>query len=448
MEKTVDESQGSAAEVATAEAPQSSDSGTGVRKRGGVFAQRDFRLLWFGETSSSFGNGIATVSLPLIAVVALHAGPMAVGVLAAAVWLPWLIVGLPVGAWVDRLPRRPVMITCNIVSTVLFASVPIAWWLDVLTIGHLLVVAMVTGTASVFFSTAYHVYLPSIVAEDDLMEANVKLQGAESVMEVVGPGAGGLIAQWAGAVIGLLTNAVTFLISTVCLLLIRSREPEPTEPEREDSLRQQIAEGLRFTVRDPYLLPIVMYGALANLALDGYQAVQIIFLIRTVGADPAVVGGLIAAAGIGGVLGAMIAKPIGDRFGTARGMLICQLGAAPFALLMPLTTPGVGLVFFAIGSMAPMVGVVASNAFLNSFRQRYCPPNILGRVVATTMFLNYSTVPLGALLGGFLGSVIGTRPTMWIMTILLVLFGLILLAGPLRRVRDFPTEPRADLVAA
>jgi predicted MFS family arabinose efflux permease len=439
MSELTDSPEASGPAEAVAESPSAA---SGRRSRWGLLAQRDFRLLWTGETSSGFGNYVTSVALPLIAVTTLHSSPLAIGVLAAAVWLPWLVIGLPVGAWVDRLPKRPVMITCNLVSATLFLSVPVAWWLDTLTIGHLVAVGLLSGCSTVFFSTAYHVYLPTIVDEPHLMEGNAKLQGSESATQVVGPGLGGIIAQAFGAVMGLLIDALSFLVSTVCLLRIRATEPPPERPEQRENLRKEISEGLRFVVSDPYLRPIVTYGAMANLALDGYQAVQVVFMVRTVGVGSATVGALIAAAGIGGILGAMVAGPIGRRFGTARGMLICQLGAAPFGLLMPLTSPGFGLLFFVVGSMMVVAGLVASNITLNSFRQSYCPPRLLGRVVATTMFLNYSTIPIGALLGGALGTYVGTRPTMWIMTVLLLLCSLILLLGPIRKTRDFPTGPR------
>ncbi|MBT2385347.1 MFS transporter [Streptomyces sp. ISL-11] len=409
------------------------------RRRFGVLRTRDFRLLWTGETASGLGSSITTVALPLIAVAVLHVGTFAVGLLAAAVWLPWLVIGLPAGAWVDRLRRRPVMIACNAVSAVMYASVPFAAWLDALTFAHLLVVALVCGVAAVFFNTAYHAYIPAVLDGPDLLEGNAKLQGGEAATRVLGRGAAGLIAQAFGAVSGLLIDAVTFVISTVCLVLIRAREPEPAAPAPTATLRQQIGEGLGFVTRDRYLRPMVTYGAVVNLALMGYQGVQIVFLVRTVGVTPATVGALIMAGSCGGILGALLAGPVGRRFGTARGMLVLQLLTGPFALLLPLTTPGAGLLFFALGAFTVGAGIVACNVVLGSFRQTYCPPHLLGRVVATTMVLNHSTIPLGSLLAGFLGEVIGLRPTMWVMTGLLAPCWLILALGPMRGRRDLPS---------
>lgn len=141
----------------------------------GLLRDGDFRLLWTGETTSAVGTDITRLALPLVAVVTLDAGAFAVSLLTAATWLPWLLIGLPAGAWVDRLRRRPVMLICDAVSLVLLVSVPVAALAGALTFSHLLVVALLVGTAGVFFQTAYQVYLPGLVPAQHLPEANAKL---------------------------------------------------------------------------------------------------------------------------------------------------------------------------------------------------------------------------------------------------------------------------------
>ncbi|MEV4351039.1 MFS transporter [Actinoplanes sp. NPDC049596] len=224
------------------------------------------------------GNALTATAFPLIAVLALGAGPLETGLLAAALWTPWLVAGLPVGAWVDRVRRRPLMIACNLVSAGMLLSVPAAYRAGVLGFGQLLVTAVVTGTTTVFFATAYQVYLPTLVGPADLIEGNAKVQGSEAATRVIGPGAGGLLTQWVGPVAGVLVDAVSFLVSAVCLLLIRTPEPAPRRPDRQEPLRRQIVEGFRFVVRDPYLRTILLWGAALNLALNGWQAVQVVYL--------------------------------------------------------------------------------------------------------------------------------------------------------------------------
>lgn len=381
---------------------------------------------------------MATVALPLIAVTVLGVSPVRVGLLAASVWLPWLVVGLPAGAWVDRLPRRPILLACNAVSIVAYASVPVSAWFGVLGYRQLVVVALSAGVPTVFFNTAYHAYLPTVLAPADLLEGNSRMQVSETAGEVAGPSLAGLLAQAFGAVSALLINAATFAVSTVCLLLVEAREPSARDAVEHPPLRRQVVEGLRFVFRDPYLRAIVSYAALVNFALLGYQAVQIVFLVRTVGVGSFAVGLLVAAGSVGGVVGALTVPMVGRRLGTARGLVLAQLIGGPFALLLPLTTAGAGLTFFAVGAFVLGAGITICNVMLFSFRQTYCPPRLLGRVVATTMVLNHSTIPIGALLGGLLGSQLGPRPAMWIMTVLLTPCGLILALSPLGRRRDLP----------
>jgi len=407
-------------------------------RRGGLLRDRDFRSLWLGETTSSLGTSVSRVALPLVAVVTLHASTFQVSLLTAATWLPWLAIGLPAGAWVDRLPRRPVMLVCDALSLLLLVSVPVAAWAGLLTLGQLLGVALLTGATSVFFQTAYQVYLPGVIAHEHLAEANAKLQGSESAAQVAGPGLAGLIAQAAGAVLGLAADAVSFLVSAVCLLRIRVPESTVTTPGRGTTLRREIGDGLRFLIADPYLRVLTLFGALSNLALTGYQSILVVFLIRDLGVNPAGVGALLSGISVGGVIGAASATAIAGRFGSARGLLLSELSAAPFGLLIPLAAPGPRLGFVVLGGLAIGVGVVSGNVIKSSWRQAYCPRHLLGRVIVSMQFLNYGTIPLGALLAGILGTTLGLRPTLWVMLGGLVLATFVLLVGPIRRNRDLP----------
>jgi predicted MFS family arabinose efflux permease len=416
--------------------------------RGGLLRRhRDFRLLWCGETAGKFGASVTGVAMPLVAVSNLHAGTFEVGLLTAASWTPWLIIGLPVGVWVDRLRRRPIMLAAAAVSLLLFAGVPVAARFGWLSIGLLLTVALLTGTAAVFFQTAYSAYLPSILEPDDQPEGNAKLHGSASAAQIAGLGSGGLIAQLAGAVNGLFANAATFLVSLLCLGGIQHREPRVTRTERRPkALVSEVGEGLQLVADDPWLRTLTLFGATSNLALMGYQSLLVIFLVRNVGLVPGVVGGLIAAAGTGGVAGAFVARRVAARVGTARATLLFELGLPVFALLIPLTVGGAGILLFVAGGFCVSAGVVAGNVIKASFQQRYCPPDLLGRLTASTAFLNYGTIPLGALLGGTLGTAVGIRTAMWITTAGVPLAALILFFSPIRRTRDLPTsrQPKSD----
>ncbi|MFJ9772522.1 MFS transporter [Kitasatospora sp. NPDC101157] len=411
-----------------------------VPSRWGLFAQRDFRLLWAGQTVSRLGSSVTTVALPLVAVLALDAGPLAAGLLTGAIWLPWLLFGLPAGVWVGRVPRRTVMIGCNLGSAGLFASVPVAGWLNVLSMTQLVAVAFLSGVCSVFFDAADQVYLPELVAPEDLIEGNAKLTGSSSAADVAGRGLAGLIVQLVGATGGLLVDAVSFLVAAGTLLGIRARS-EPAAPEQADLLGQ-VREGLSFLLRDPYLRAFLCFGAAANFALTGYQSILPLFLVRSAGTAPGWVGVLAAAAAVGGVLGSLAARPLCRRLGTARGTRIVLLTGTPLGLLMPLAGPGAGTVLYVIGSLAVVAAVVLCNIVVGSFRQSYTPPELLTRVTAGSMFAVHATIPLGALTGGALGELIGLRATMWVMTGLLTLTGTLPLFSPLRTLRELPTAPQ------
>ncbi|MGW9045794.1 MFS transporter [Streptomyces lydicus] len=406
---------------------------------------RDFRLLWCGETAGKFGAAVTNVAMPLVAVATLHASTFAVGLLSACGWLPWLLIGLPVGVWVDRLRRRPLMLSAAAVSLLLFAAVPVLARAGGLSLGLLIAVALLTGAAAVVFQTAYSAYLPTLLAPADRAEGNATLHGSASAAQIAGQGAAGLLAQLAGAVNGLFANAATFLVALLCLLGIRHREPRPQAPDGAPrSLRREVTEGLRLVGGDVWFRTMTLFGAASNLALMGYQSLAAVFLVREVGLPAGAVGALLALASTGGIAGAFAARRTARRLGTARALLVFELGVPCLALLVPLTTSGAGALLYVAGSFGVSAGVVAGNILKVSFQQEYCPPPLLGRLVASSAFLNYGTLPLGALLGGALGSALGVRTAMWIMTAGVPLAALILLFSPVRTVRELParrTEP-------
>lgn len=402
----------------------------------GLWGNRDFRLLWTGETTSMLGSMVATTALPLVAVVTLQASTFEVALLTAAAWLPWLVIGLPAGAWVDRLAKRPVMLLCNTVSMAVFGCLPVVAAFGGLTMPYLLAAALLGGIAKVFFTLAYRAYLPALVGDGELLDANAKLQGSESATQVAGPGLAGLLAQAFGPVSGILADAVSFGVSVLCVRSIRARET--VVPAEHAPLRSQIAEGLRFVAGDRYLRSLITFGAVSNLALTGYSAIQIVFLSRTLGAAPGLVGLVLALGASGGVLGAAVAGRLAARLGAVRAWLLCEAVAAPMLLLGPLSAPGWGLVPFGLALFGVCTGVVAGNVLVTTFRQQYCPPELFSRVNSSMSIVNYGSIPLAGVLGGVLAEAIGIRETLWAAA------GVSLLALPLlapyRKLRDFPVR--------
>ncbi|WP_326838090.1 MFS transporter [Amycolatopsis rhabdoformis] len=401
---------------------------------------RDFHLLWAGESVSMLGSAVAGTALPLVAVVGLNASTFEVALLTAVAWLPWLLVGLPAGAWVDRIRKRPVMATCNAISMLVFASVPVAQLAGILTIQYLLAAAAAGGIAKVFFSVAYRSYLTAIVDRDHLLKANTRLLGSESVAQVGGPGLAGVLAAAFGPVTGVLADALSFGVSALCLAGIRTREKQPAKTHHT-KLGTQVADGLRFVRSDPYLRVLVLFGATSNLALNGYASIQVVFLARNLNADVTTIGVVLALTEIGGIGGALFVQKLAKRAGTARAFLLCEVLAAPVMLVGPLG----GLTLFIAAGAAVTAGLVGSNVLTGTFRQSYCPPELFGRITASSAVVNYGTIPLGGLLGGLLGEALGVRETMVLMgAVQLAALG-ILLKSPLRRHRDFPTAAARPL---
>lgn len=406
---------------------------------------RGFVLLWFGEGVSVLGAMASTVVLPLIAVDRFHATAMQMGLLSAAAWLPWFVLGLGAGALVDRFDNRRVMIIADLVAGAVMATIPLAALVGLLGFGQLLAAALVTGTCTVFFRTAYAGFVPEVVADEHLDGANARLVGTESAMQVAGPGLGGGLAAAIGAVGAVLMQTIGFVVSAVCLIAIgRGTAPErrgsPPTSRGQGALLREIREGIVVTGKDPYLRFFAIAGGVSNLGLVGYQSLLVLFMIESAGLAPAAVGWIMSLGAVGGIIGALVAPALARRVGTARAIVVLIVPTGPAALLIPLAGPGWQAWPLVVGPLLVGVGVVGANAVRTAWRQRYTPPELLGRTIGAFAVINYGLIPLGGVLAGLLGSWYGVRAAIAVLAGVHLLGTLAHVVSPLWGHRDLPTR--------
>jgi MFS family permease len=405
-----------------------------------LLAQRDFRLLLFGQTTSQLGAQVSGVAIPLLAVLALDAGPFELGLVSGSSTLAFAVIGLPAGAWLDRWRRRPVLVTADLARTLLLATIPLAALLGVLTIAQLVTVSLLTGFARIFFDVGYQAYVPTVVGKKNVLAGNSAMETLRASGQVVGPGIGGALVSLVGAAAVVLIQSVTFLVSAVSLLAIRTPEPViPADPGRP-GLWTQIREGLAFVARTRILRATGLASAAGNFSFAIASAVTFIFMSRSLGLPPVAIGLVVAAGSVTVMLGAVFTPRLSRRFGSARIIWLSLAATGPITLLTPLARPGWWLVLVVVGTAAGEFGQIVYAITNVSLRQRLCPDRMLGRVTATMRFLIMGLLPLGAFVGGVLGETLGLRGTLWVAGGLIVLSPIPLYLA-LRHTRDVDDVP-------
>ena len=412
-------------------------------RKGGLFHHRDFRRLWIGDAVSQIGSQVSMLALPLVAVKTLHATAFEVGVLAACETAAFLLVGLPAGAWCDRVRRRPILIAGDIGRALVLGSVPIAALMHRLTIGQLFVVALLTGVLTVFFDVSYQSYLPELVSNEELVEGNAKLEATRGVAAVTGPSIGGFLVQAITAPYAVLVDAISFLWSAGWVTAIRAPERRPAAPPQRH-LGKEIAEGLRFVLGNPILRKIAGCTGTSNLFNSASYAVMIVFFVRTVHLSAGGIGLLFSIGSVGGLVGALCSGFLMRKVGQARLIWVSALIFAPPDLLLPLTHHDARLVFAGIALFVASVGATVYNVAQVSFRQALCPRPLLGRMNATMRFLVWGTQPIGGLLGGSLATSVGLRDALWIAAGCSQVAPFWVLFSPLRGMRDIPMETQPE----
>jgi MFS family permease len=407
---------------------------------GTLWRHRDFLLLWGGQTASQTGSQITIVALPLVAIVLLQATTFQVGLLATATTSAYLLISLPAGVLADRVRKRRLMLGCDLALAVTIGSVPAAQAAGVLTLGQLYLVALASSACGAIFLVAYTSYLPELIGPGQLLEGNAKLTTTQSVAQVAGPA------------LALIGDAASYVLSAATLLLIRGAEPEPKakaepEPESADTgaagpgpvrlrLRAELGQGLGYVRREPVLWRAAVWSGTANFFVIMVETLGPVFLVRTVHLRPAYVGVLLALGAVGGVAGGLASGPLTRRIGSARlSWLSITVFTLP-GLLIPLARPGWLVLLFAVGWVSWTFGSTLCTINLVSYQQATCPPLLRGRVSAAQRWINWGTLPLGALAAGVLGSAIGVHAVLWLAVIGGCSSGLWLLLSQLRQRRD------------
>ena len=415
------------------------------RSNGSAWRRPAFLLFWSGETVSLFGTQVTVLALPLTAVLTLGASATQLGLVRFAEAFPYILFTLMFGAWVDRRRRRPVMILAHTARALLLGLVPLLAILHLLDLSLLGAIAFGVGVFTVLFDVTWLAYVPTLVAADELVDANGKVATSASAAEVAGPGLGGLLVQALSAPLALLADAFSFVVAMLTLLAIRDPEPAPAiQQETRRSLPGEIRVGLSAVWDNEYLRAIMVMSGLWNLLNGIANTVFLLYAVRGLHLGAGALGAIYAVGAIGGLIGSAISTRLGrvGRFGPVLGVAF-TFGCAPWLLLPAVSgASALEIAAFILAFFLVQVGLGLWGVLTISFRQAITPNYLLGRVNASMRFTSYGLGALGLLLSGLLASLFGMRETLWLAAAgFLAILMVTLLATPLPRIRAIPTAP-------
>jgi MFS family permease len=406
-----------------------------------LLREPNFRTFWLGQTISLFGDQITLIALPLAAVLVLEADAAQMGYLGAAALMPHLLFSLPAGVWLERIAhRRRVMILADLGRAALLASVPLAYALDSLSFAQLYVIAFATGMLTVLFDISYSTLYVSVVERDGYIEANSLLHGSRSFSYIAGPSVGGVLVQLLSAPAALLVDAVSFIGSAV--FLGRVHAPEPPLERRTTSIREEVGEGLSFIFRNSILRPALLGVATLNFFNFAFWALFLLYATNELGIRAGTLGLVLGAGAFGGLLGAVVAGPVGRRIGLGPAFLLgMALFPAPLLLVPAATGPRwLVLAMLFVSEFLSGLGVMILDINSSAFMTALTPDRLRSRSTGAFRVVNYGVRPLGALFGGALGAALGLRPALWLSTTAALAGILWLLPSPIPALRDLPEE--------
>lgn len=392
----------------------------------------DFRQLWGAHLISALGTGVTTLAIPLLAAVLLHASPVEIGVLTALNAVPHVVFSLVAGALIDRSPQRAVLVVTDFGRACCLGAVPVLGLLHLLSMQVLYGVVVLVQTQTVVNDLASASLVPKVLPTEMLAAGNSALSVNSSVAGIAGNGLGGGLVQLAGASLAVAVDAVSYAVSGTLLLFLRSPSLRTARVRGRRGIVGDIKSGLAYVRQDRVLVALCLTSGIGALAVAIRDASLVLALVRDLHFSPALVGLLAMLAGLGGVIGGLLASRVAKRLGFGRSVL--------WAIVV--SAPAIGLLTSPFGVAAPLVvglgqfiagasGAVYTIGQL-TMRQLVTPPDMLGRVNAVRRFLVYAMLPVGGLVGGFGGVHVGSRAMLGVAAVVMLASVLPLLAADVR----------------
>ena len=416
------------------------NSRRGLWPHGGLWRHADFLKLWSAESVSQLGSQVTALALPLVAIVTLGVSAFEVALLGVIEFAPFILVSLPAGVWVDRMRRKQILVVADLGRALLLATIPLAYWLDALSIWQLYAVGFAFGVLTVFFDVAYQSYLPSLVDRARLVEGNAKLEVSRSGAQIAGPSLAGPLIDVLTAPVALAADAVSFLSSAFFLFGIKRQEQLPErKQDAKPKMRAELAEGLRYVLGHRYLRWIAASTATFNFFSSVMFAIFLVYAVRELDLSPTALGFIFAVGNVGYLVGAVVTSRVSGRLGVGPTIVLgAAMGAA--TLLIPLAPKGSPIPFLVAAQAIVGFGLPVYNVTQVSLRQAITPERLQGRMNSVMRFIVWGVMPLGSILGGTLASAIDLRVAIWVGAIGMSFAFLPVLLSPVRSLQDVP-EP-------
>ena len=402
-----------------------------------LWTHSDFLKLWSAQTVSALGDQFTALAIPLIAALTLKATPVQMGILTAAERVPFLLLSLFAGVWVDRLPRRPILIIGDFGRALILLSIPLAAAIHSLGILQLYVVALLVGILSVFFDISWQAILPALVSRKQIVEGNSKLETTRAMASLAGPSLAGIAIQYLSAPAVIIVDALSFFTSGGLISRIERRERHQ-DMAAGGRILAEIREGLSVVFSNPILRSIAACSATWNVFGTAQVTLYILFATRVLGLGPAKIGLILGVGNFAGLLGAIGTGWVTRRLGVGPAIVGMAFLAGLATIPIAVATPRTAVPLLVLSGLIGNFGALIYNINQVSLRQTITPHRLQGRMNATMKFVILGTMPLGGLLGGALGSALGLRPAIAITAAGSLLPFLWVFFSPLRQLREIP----------
>lgn len=402
------------------------------------FPSRDFTRFWLGETVSSFGSYVTLLTFQTLVVLTLDGTAQDVGWLNSARWLPYLVLGLLVGAVVDRHRRRPVMVVTDLAQAALLGAIPLAWASGALSLPLLLVVVACYGAASLVNGAASTSFVPRLVSREHLQRAHARIDGADAVAQTAGPALAGLLVKLVGPPLAVLVDAASYLFSAAAVLTLRVAEPAPA-PSATPGIVSEIRDGVRWVYRTSGLAVLASATHVWFAANAIVGTVLAPYALLTLGLSPLQFGIAAALAGVGGLVGAVTTTAGGRRLGTGGAVIaahvVTTVGVVAMLLAGVGTSGWAAAAVLGLGQAGYGFGIGFGNSHEESYRQTLTPDELQGRTITTMRSFNRAVMVVMAPLGGLLADQAGNRAALVAAVLVFVVVVVMLAASPFRSVR-------------